>query len=323
MCSIHQKLLGDIPTAVAERDIHAYVSKELEGLDFQDREFAVLAENADGLFEWARLACGYIREPHVGLSPIDCYDAVVSRDPAERNMLLHSMYDLILTDILPMDTSTHAQHSQKSRSTALARFRSMMGQILGTAEPLPLASLNAMRRHFPIREDNFDVELVVKSMGSLLSGTTSPDSPIRPLHASFRDFLTDKSSSGEFFIDLSKAQHDLAFASLRVMEQGLRFNICNLKSSYLPNRKDRMLQKRVQKCIVPHLSYSSRFWTSHVQTTAFDKELAKEVKLLFDHERLFFWLELLALINALSGAVAALPLIAQWLKVSTLLLSLK
>jgi hypothetical protein len=318
---IRQISMDDIPTAVAERDIHAYVSKELEGLDFQDREFAVLAKKADGLFEWARLACGYIKEPYVGLSSIDSYDAVVSRDPAERSKLLYSMYDLILTNIMPRDTSSHIQHSEKSRSTALARFRSVMGQILGTAEPLPLASLNAMRRHFPTREDNFDVELVVKSMGSLLSGTTSPGSPIRPLHASFRDFLTDTSSSKEFFIDLPKAQHDLAFASLRVMEHSLRFNICDLKSSYLPNSDDPELQERVQKCIPPHLSYASRFWMSHVRTAVFDEELAKKVKLFFDHERLFFWLELLALINALSGAVSALPLIPQWLKVSTLLLN--
>jgi hypothetical protein len=133
----------------------------------------------------------------------------------------------------------------------------------------------------------------------------------------------DQPSDGEFFIDLPKAQRNLAFASLRVMEHGLRFNICDLKSSYLPNSEDYELQERVQKRILPHLSYSSRFWTSHVQTTAFDKELAKEVKLLFDHERLFFWLELLALINALSGAVTALPFIPQWLEVRTLPLSVR
>jgi hypothetical protein len=194
-----------------------------------------------------------------------------------------------------------------------------MGQILGTAEPLPLGSLNATRHHFPKKEDLFDVKLMVKCMSSLLSGTTNPDSPIRPLHASFRDFLTDKPCSGEFFVDLSKAQHDLAFASLRVMEHGLRFNICNLKSSYLPSCEDPGLQERVQKCILPHLSCSSRFWTSHVRTTVFDKELAKEVKLFFEHERLFFWLESLALIDAFSGAVPALSLIPQWLRVSTLL----
>jgi hypothetical protein len=315
---IRQMSMDDIPRADAERDIRAYVSKELEGLDLRDREFAVLAEKADGLFEWARLACGYIKESHAGLSPMECYKAVVSRNPAKRSPLLHDMYRLILKDIVPGDTSLH---SQELRLTALARFRSVMGQILGTAEPLPLASLNAMRHHFPKQEDDFDVKLMVKYMGSLLSGTTNPDSPIRPLHASFHDFLTDETSSGEFFIDLSKAQRDLAFASLRVMEHGLRFNICDLESSYLPNSKDLGLQGRIQKCIPPHLSYSSRFWVSHVRTTSFDKELAREVELFFDNERLFFWVELLALINALSGAVPALSLIPQWLKVSALLLS--
>ncbi|KAG2065516.1 hypothetical protein BDR04DRAFT_950391, partial [Suillus decipiens] len=232
---IRQVSMDDIPPASAKRDIRAYVSKELEGSGFQDRQFSVLAERADGLFEWARLACGYIKKSHAGLSRQDCYNAVVSRDPAERSTLLDSMYELILTDLIPSDTSPQ---SQKLRSTALARFRSVMGQILGMAEPLPLTSLNAMRRHFPMREDHFDVELVVNSMGSLLSGTANADSPIGPLHASFRDFLTDKPSSKEFFIDLSKVQRDLAFASLRVMEHGLRFNICDLKSSYLPNSED-------------------------------------------------------------------------------------
>jgi hypothetical protein len=63
--------------------------------------------------------------------------------------------------------------------------------------------------------------------------------------------------SGEFFIDLSKAQHALAFASLGVMKDGLRFNICDFKSSYLPNGEDIGLQERIQKCISPHLSFIS------------------------------------------------------------------
>jgi hypothetical protein len=198
-----------------------------------------------------------------------------------------------------------------------------MGQILGASEPLPLESLNAMRRHFPDKSEHYEVQVMVEHMGSLLSGTTNSSTPIRPLHASFRDFLTDQSYSGEFFVDISKVQHDLAFASLRVMEHGLSFNICDLKSSYLPNSEDPGLRERVKKCISPHLSYACRFWPVHMQTTHFGPDLAKEIKSFFDHERLFFWLEVLCLINALSGAVPALPLIAKWLKVSTWLLSVR
>jgi hypothetical protein len=113
-----------------------------------------------------------------------------------------------------------------------------MGQILGMAEPLPLNSLNAMRSHFADKNKRYAVEVIIEHMGSLLSGTTDSSTPIQPLHASFRDFLMDQSHSGDFFIDVSKVQHDLAFASLQVMEHGLSFNMCDLKSSYLPNSED-------------------------------------------------------------------------------------
>jgi hypothetical protein len=252
----------------------------------------------------------------LGSSPIDCFNDVVSRDPARRSMLLYDMYRLILTQIMHYPTSTSFQHSQTRRSTALASFQSVMGQILGTAEPSHLVSLNAMRRHFPDQRDRYEVEVVVKGLGPLLSGTTDSSTPIRPLHASFRDFLTDRECSKEFFVDVPKVQRDLAFASLRVMQQELSFNICDLKSSYLPNSEDPGLQERVEKCISPHLSYTCRFWPAHVQATDFDPELGNEIKSFFEHERLFFWLEVLGLINALSGAVPTLPLIAKWLKVS-------
>jgi hypothetical protein len=305
----------------AQGDIRIYVSEELP--DFKDWQLTALAQRADGLFEWARLACEYIKKPPMGQVRLKSYRAIVSLNPAERHKLLYDTYAVILKGIMPEDKAPHDQHSQQSRLETLANFRSVMGQLLCTAEPLPLASLNAMRRHFPTEEDVFDVGLVVNNMGSLLSGIMDLNSPIRLLHASFRDFLTDKLHGGDFLIDLSKAQHDLAFASLRMMahRDGLRFNICDLKSSYLPNSEDPGLQERIKTCIHLDLSYSSRFWTKHVRAADFDEELAREVKLFFDHERLFFWLELLALLNALSGAVPALTLILQWLKVSTLLLS--
>jgi hypothetical protein len=157
-------------------------------------------------------------------------------------------------------------------------------------------------------------------MGSLLSGTTDSHIPVKPLHASFQEFLTDQQSSGVFFVEMTKAQHhDLALASLRVMQHDLRFNICNLKSSYLPNREDTELPERVKTSISPHLSYSCRFWATHVQTTDFSDELAKAIRSFFDNERLLFWIEALGLLNAISGAAAVLLLVAKWLKVSTFL----
>jgi len=57
-----------------------------------------------------------------------------------------------------------------------------------------------MRQHFPCEDEHYDVNLVIGKLGSLVTGTDST-APVRPLHASFYDFLTDKSRSSEFFID--------------------------------------------------------------------------------------------------------------------------
>lgn len=153
-------------------------------------------------------------------------------------------------------------------------------------------------------------------MGSLVTGTTDLLTPIRPLHTSFYDFLTDKARSDKFFVDLPSLKCNLAFASLQVMKKGLRFNICSLESSYLPNSAVLDLETRVKEFIPTELRYSCRFWGTHVQATSFEPSLAKEIEAFFDGEHLLFWLEALALMNHLSGSLESLSSIADWLTVS-------
>jgi hypothetical protein len=311
---IQRLSMDNIPEEVSKRDIHTFVSHELKRVsDLGDKEFGDLADKAGGLFEWARLACKYIQEIAPGSRAIDRFNDVVSHNHGERENLLYDIYRLILGENMRKDRYTTEAGYQR----ALARFHSVMGQILGLAEPLPLDALNAMRCRFPDQSEHYEVELVLADMGSLLSGTTNSSSPIRPLHASFREFLTEKSYSGDFFVEILNAQRNLAFASLRVMEHDLRFNMCNLKSSYLPNSEDAGLPDRVATCIPSHLSYSCRFWAMHIRATDFDTELAREIGSFFVNERLLFWIESLALLHALSVAVTVPSLITQWLKVRT------
>jgi hypothetical protein len=83
----------------------------------------------------------------------------------------------------------------------------------------------------------------MRHLASLVSGTSDSDTPIRPLNVSFYNFLTDKLWSHDFFVDMSSVQSNLAFATLRVMEDELRFNICSLESSYLTNSSVPELEK--------------------------------------------------------------------------------
>ncbi|KIO06363.1 hypothetical protein M404DRAFT_479931 [Pisolithus tinctorius Marx 270] len=301
----HVKLwsMDTASTTVAERDICLFITDKLRNLNdtFPDNDLTLLAKKSDGLFEWARLACEFIKSHKGGVTAKERFDDLLSHTPEESGTLLDDMYNVILRDII--DKSTKARQ----------RFRSVMRQILWTLESLPVASLNAMRCRFAQVTDHYDVQIILRPMASLLSGITDSSIPVRPLHSSFYDYLTDLDRSQDFFVDLSQGHLDLSLASLRVMRESLRFNICQLDSSYLRNIEISGLDQRIRYYVSPHLSYSCRHWTSHVPASAFDSRLAAEIGELFNDVRVLFWIEILGLLNGLSATPGALLRVAKWL----------
>jgi len=290
----------------AEHDIHMYVSKQLKDRrDIGAMEINQIVHRADGLFEWARLACEWIGSDTAGETVKERFDDLMVPTSREGATLLDKMYVTVLKSAVV------------KRPKPLARFRSLMRQILYTLEPLPMEALHAMRMHFPHEDDHFHIALILDHMGPLLSGVTDYTNPIRLLHASFHDFLTDQSRSGDYFVDESGIQVDLAVASLRVLHGDLCFNICGLESSYLLNSDVPGLAERVKAKIPSHLSYSCLFWVKHLQATKPDPDLAGHVKDILGNERILFWFEVWSLLGVLGNAAPALSTsVARWSQVS-------
>ena len=190
-----------------------------------------------------------------------------------------------------------------------------MGQLLAAFEPLSIITLTTLR-HFPLgdHDDDDSVTAIVRSLGSLLSNVTLTDEtlPIVPLHTSFRDFLTDRNMSGDFYIDLGEAHCQLAYSCLNQMLHNLKFNICNLETSYLPNDSIPDLQSRINEYIPPALFYACRFWDDHLEHICFEQDLVAKVRLLFE-EKFLFWLEVLSLTNTVGLATTALKSLEVWL----------
>src|SRR6267154_1364783 len=174
---VQQQSMDSISPTSTKSDILRYVTKELidvEGVH-EGELLMSLARESGGLFEWARLACAYIKPGNdAGLTAHERYAAIISHHKDDHVPLLDQMYKFTLTSIFPQD--------QEQRERRLARFRSVMEQVLGTLEPLPLTSLRSMKSHF-INEPKAEiVTAIVKPMGALLSGTTDPSVVVRPLH---------------------------------------------------------------------------------------------------------------------------------------------
>ena len=297
--------LDDVPVAFTERDIRLFVSLKIGDLEgIGENEVSQIAQKADGLFEWARLACEFIGLNATGEMVKERFNSCVGRASGEGNVLLDNMYRAILQSVV------------STRPTAVMRFRSVMRQILYTLEPLPVGGLNAMRRHFSHKHSGFNVAIVLHFMGPLLSGVTDHIVAVRPLHASFYEFLTNPSRSGKYFVDELDIQVELATAAFLVLHGGLCFNICRLESSYLLNSEVPHLAERVKAKISPHLSYSCCFWAKHLQATKFDAVLAGHVKDLVGSEKMLFWFEAMSLLGILGNAAFALSNVVRWLQVS-------
>ncbi|EUC60058.1 vegetative incompatibility protein HET-E-1, partial [Rhizoctonia solani AG-3 Rhs1AP] len=95
------------------------------------------------------------------------------------------------------------------------------------------------------------------------------------------------------------------------MKDQLRFNICNLASSFVPDKEVEDMEERIKANISPTLAYACRFWTSHLALAPHASVLTLLDEFLRD--RLLFWMEVLSLRRELATGIEGLLKVQQWL----------
>jgi hypothetical protein len=301
---IRRKHMDSIDRKESEADISLYIREQLAELTdlelkWPNEEWCrLLLKSSDGLFQWASAACSAIKGGRGALRPTERLTRFIT---TERG--LDGLYSEILS-----------QGFDSSDSQDMDRFKLIMGRILAAKEPLSVVSLSELHSD---NEPSDLVKLVTQPLASLLSGVTQANVAVRPLHTSFRDFLTHKERSGQFYVDLAPQQRNLALASWRVMKEELRFNICKLETSHSKNSDVHDLDNRITKYIPSHLSYACRFWADHAREMIFEPTVVEILKS-FLQEQFLYWLEALSLIRRLPLASSALASSFKWTKVASL-----
>ena len=183
-----------------------------------------------------------------------------------------------------------------------------------------------------------DVEFSLAHLNAIL---VRRDHGIVAAHISILDFGADrKRCSDDIWEDPAHIQQIMATGCLEIMRHGtrnakrlptppppgLRFNICNLETSYLKNTEVPDLDRRIEENISPELLYSTLFWFSHLVdysgTTGSMEEVVSQSpgSLELSHmltdflptERSLYWLEVLSLTNNLERAVDSLTYINDY-----------
>ena len=300
--SVRTKHINDLELAAKTHDdILALLRERLPSEEFRNYGNA-LAIKAEGLFQWAAVACGYILKPpgSFGFNRKKCIEHLLRLTADYRRQdPLDELYKEVLEG--------YFIHKE-----GRVLFRSVVGRLITAFEPLSIRSLTTLRHHDD--EDYNSVVELLRHLGSLLSNVNSADQnlPVVPLHASFRDFLTNKEKSGDFFVSLRNAHRQLAHSCFGLLLKDLKFNICHLESSYLANKDVKDLRSRIDKYISPALLYACRFWDDHVEHIDFEIDLFVQLRTFFD-KKFLFWLEALSVTSNVGLASAALSALNVWL----------
>ena len=263
--SVKIKYMDDTELAAETHgDILTYLREKLPTDKFGGYVEA-LAVKAEGLFQWAAVACQLVLDPP---EDFDFDEETCIKHLSEPSSSRHGQ-DLL--DELYKEVLEGYLKEREDRDI----FRSVVGQLITSIEPLTIRSLIPLLQHTPYKKrSDAAVTGLLRRLGSLLSNVNSFDNnlPIIPLHTSFRDFLTNKDKSGDFYVGVRDAHHQLADSCLNLLVDplnGLKFNICKLETSYLANDDVKDLHTHIDHHIPPALLYACRFWGSHLEHTDF------------------------------------------------------
>jgi len=257
-----------------------------------DESVGKLVDMSGGLFIWAQTAVKFIQDGQPQRRLEEILKLGVSG-------AIDKLYETILTN------SFHGAKAGALKE--YSDFRSVVGAIILVKGPLRRSSLSAL-----LSIDELSVEYVCIGLQSVLDYQTV----LRFHHQSFVDFLLNRDKSPtDFLIETKHGSRKLTLACLRVMKGGLRFNMCNIESSYVRNIDIPELRASIDENIQPHLAYASCWWASHLAETLLDAEILSYIKY-FMQELFLYWLELLSITRQMDQGSQVLQSLIDWISVS-------
>jgi len=162
------------------------------------------------------------------------------------------------------------------------------------------------------------VELVVEELHAVLY---VKEDRILWYHASFPDFIFSQARSGSILLGTDSrvvdmhcdeaAQHArLTRSCFRIMRSQLRFNICDLPSSFLLDSEVSDLNHRIRANIGDSLRYSCLHWAQHFAQTLSDSDGQREIGD-FLQLKVLFWIEAMNLLDSRARCVPMLQQVRQ------------
>ena len=307
-------VLHDDHPPLINNDIRLFLEHELSELATRrqlgrwpsDEQIDLLCNRAAGLFVYAvatvKFLDGNIRLPKHQLDIIVKLPECTAPEGKTRfnpKTTLDSLYTSILQTAF-----------SEGDPEVWSRVRFTIGTVILLVNPLSPSGIAQL-----VGLDPEEVVLFLTSIQSLLSLGEDLAQPVKPFHKSFPDFITDPSrcTDTKFYISPKSLHLELAMNCLRMMNGGLERNLLSFPD-YALNSEVKDLKTRINDRISIALEYACRSWHNHL--TKIEEDVTGVIPHLrvFLEEKFLAWLEVVSVIKAVGGAVAALERLVTWLE---------
>ena len=308
--------LHEVKPEVVDRDVELFFRTRLTSLaknrsDFDLTEdwpapsdIRVLCDKTAGFFIYASTIVKFIASETDSLPErLSLITSLPGSTIEEGGSGVDQLYTQILRQAF---SGVHPGNTQR-----YLQFRTVVGTVLLLFNPLPIKDLSDL-----LGCSTQYIQNTTRSLHSLLCVPGSTEEPIQIFHKSFPDFIMDQNccKDEKFVVGPVACHTEILLACLRLMEEKLEKNICNLDDyAVLSQLKAHSTYKKDH--IGGGLEYACKYWTKHLlevpnsgpHTEDVEKAVAK-----FFTGHLLHWIEVLAISENLGIGVYAMNDVKQW-----------
>ncbi|KAF5378048.1 hypothetical protein D9757_011519 [Collybiopsis confluens] len=257
-----------------QKDINAYVTAELKSIATEQhlQELTALAGN---LFIFAATVVKYVMGMKDPSSQLRRLEKALKDN---KHQELDQLYAGVLQDVIGEDFEKDELDTRWS----------ILHTMVALLQPMTCKGIAVMASS---GEDT--VRVLIEQLQAFCF-ISAKDQCVHTFHLSFPEYITRQSDE----MNIAKYHEKLSINCFKQMEQ-LRFNMCDLPSSFVPDAEVEGLQERIKERIGETLEYSCHFWGNHVLATGpLVRNVTDEMES-FLKSRGVYWIEAMSLMNAL------------------------
>ncbi|KIK50341.1 hypothetical protein GYMLUDRAFT_104799, partial [Collybiopsis luxurians FD-317 M1] len=304
--------LEDVEPETAITDVRKFLESELP--DIKEKEpssLEIIARQSQGVFIYASTAVRYILPKGQKVSwgqKQDRLRAIVNNSPSSNHLgpadlLIDRLYKQVLDEVIG---------NGKTDVTKL--YRQVLDTISIAQQAISVTTITQFMSQDHQISDEEAVRNAIEAFYAI-AYISEKDNCVYIYHKSFQDFLLSSERAGDQLVCNASAHHRvIANHCFAIMNTSLKFNICNLPSSFLLDSEIADLDKRVLDSINKSLQYCCLFWVDHLMKSIQGVE-GDLLNLLneFGQIKAIFWIEVMNLLGTGRRSYETIKTFKQWL----------